>query len=75
MTVLRFSTPNDPNDSNDHNDHMTTMTTMTVTMTVTTMTVTMTVLLHSVSFLAKYGQSEADFWTIAIVLRCSMPLT
>ena len=55
---------------------MTTMTViMTVTMTVTTMTVTMTVLQHSVSFLTKYGQSEADFWTIAIVLRWSMPLT
>ena len=74
MTVSRLSTPNNPNDSNDHNDHMTTMTTMTVTMTVTTMTVTMTVLQHSVSFLTKYGWSEADFGTRAIVSRCSMPV-
>ena len=40
------------------------MTSMTVTM-----TVTMTV------FLAKYGWSEADFWTRAIVSRFSMPVT
>ena len=47
---------------------MTTMTKMTITMTVT-MTVTTTV------FLAKYGWSEADFWTRAIVSRFSMPVT
>ena len=53
---------------------MTTMTTMTVTMTVTTMTVTMTVLQHSVSFLTKYGWSEADFGKRAIVSRYFMPV-
>ena len=53
---------------------MTTMTTINVTMTVI-MTVTMTVLQHNVLFLSKYGWSEADFWTRAIVLRFFMPVT
>ena len=50
-----------------------TMTKMTVTM--TTITVTMTVLQQNILFLAKYGWSEADFWTRAIVSRFSMPVT
>ena len=33
-----------------------------------TMTVKMTVLQHNVSFLAKYGWSEADFWTRMTIL-------
>ena len=52
---------------------MTKMTT--VTQNTVTMTVKMTVLQHNVSFLAKYGWSEADFWTRAIVSRFSMPVT
>ena len=51
---------------------MTKMTTMTQNN--VTMTVKMTVLQHNVSFLAKYGWSEADFWTITIVWRLSMPV-
>ena len=54
----------------------TTMTKMTtLTKIKITITVTMTILPYNVSFLAKYGWSEADFGTRAIVSRFSMPVT